>query len=181
MNGTILCFAGKRGSGKSTISSLVANALGWQRVGFGDYVRDMAKQRGLSSSIEDLQVIGASFIEEGVKKFCRAVLSWGNWKLGQNLVVDGIRHAEILEELRRAAAPGNVFLVFVSVDDMIRQARLLERDGSEDEELKVIETHSTETQAKMILPLMADLIVDGNQPDSEIADEVLSWFQRLAE
>ena len=101
-----------------------------------------------------------------------------DWKPGQSLVVDGIRHAEVLEELRRIAAPSNVFLVFVSVDESVREARLLERDGRKSEELKVVETHSTETQSKTVLPLMADLIVDGNQPDSEIADEVLRWIRQ---
>lgn len=179
MSASLLCFAGKKGSGKSTISSLVADALGWPRVGFGDYVREVARQIGHNSiTTEELQAIGASLVEEGTGKFCRSVLSWVNWKPEQSLVVDGIRHAEILEELRRLAAPNNVFLVFVAVDDSVRETRLLERDGRKPEELKAIEKHSTETQVKAILPSMADLIVDGNRTDSEIADEVLRWIRQ---
>jgi cytidylate kinase len=35
----LLCFSGQIGSGKSSASIAVAEALGWKRTGFGDYLR----------------------------------------------------------------------------------------------------------------------------------------------
>jgi cytidylate kinase len=43
----IITIAGKPGSGKSTTSSLVAEALGYTKFSSGDFFREIAKERGI--------------------------------------------------------------------------------------------------------------------------------------
>ena len=43
----IVTFSGGIGSGKSRVSKLVAELMGWPRVSCGDYVRSVALSRGL--------------------------------------------------------------------------------------------------------------------------------------
>ena len=43
----VLAFAGRIASGKSTFSMGLAQVLGWPRVSFGDYVRQVARHSGL--------------------------------------------------------------------------------------------------------------------------------------
>ena len=83
MKPIVLAFAGAIRSGKSELSSGVAGTLGWARVSFGDYVREVAQQRGLDSTREALQAIGVSLIAEGWEQFCRSVLSQAHWQAGQ--------------------------------------------------------------------------------------------------
>jgi len=102
----ILAFSGGIGSGKSTLSSGVAEALEWPRVSFGRYVRAVALDRGLDAeSREVLQEVGESLITAGWVPFCRAVLTQADWRPERSLVVDGIRHVEALQTLRALAAP----------------------------------------------------------------------------
>ena len=44
----IITIAGKPGSGKSTTANLVAHELGYRRFSSGDFMREMAKERGLT-------------------------------------------------------------------------------------------------------------------------------------
>lgn len=82
MSDCVVGFAGKMGSGKTTISSLTAQTLGWARVGFGDYVRSVARQRGLDASRGTLQALGESLLADGSEGFCRDVLAQTDWRLG---------------------------------------------------------------------------------------------------
>ena len=47
MNSLVIGFSGKKGSGKTELSNALSKSLGWKHVGFGDYVRDVCRQRGL--------------------------------------------------------------------------------------------------------------------------------------
>jgi len=178
MKPIVLGFAGGIASGKSTLSIEVASSLGWERVSFGDYVRTVAKHQGLGESREVLQAIGASLIDQGMPEFCTSVLAQANWTPGQPLVVDGIRHAEVISTLRRLVYPSELLLVFLAVNESIRKARLIERGLTKDEKLPQIEVHSTEAQVQTVLLGMADLIVDNTRTIKELVKEILMWVNQ---
>ena len=178
MKPIVLGFAGSIASGKSTLSIEVAKALGWQRVSFGDYVRTVANCQGLRESREVLQAVGASLINQGVEQFCKSVLEQLNWKPGQPLVVDGIRHAEVVLTLRRLVAPSEFLLIFVMVNESTRETRLIEKGLTHWGQLQQIEAHSTEVQVQTVLLEMADLTVDNTREIKELVEEILMWVNQ---
>jgi cytidylate kinase len=119
----IIGFSGKIGSGKTTISTAVAEALNWPHASFGDYVREVGRERGIEESRKVLQEIGASLVENP-DEFCLSLLELSGWKPGQHLVVDGVRHAKIVDALHRTTKPSRVFLVFVEVNEKVRKKRI---------------------------------------------------------
>ncbi len=177
MKPIVVGFAGSIASGKSTLSIEVASSLEWQRVSFGDYVRTVAQSQGLGDSREVLQAVGASLINQGMEQFCKAVLAQVNWQPGQPMVVDGIRHAEIIPVLRQIVTPLDFRLVFVGVNESIREARLVERGLSDRQQWQQFEAHSTEAQVQTVLPAMADLTVDSTRKIEDLVLEIVGWIQ----
>jgi dephospho-CoA kinase len=173
----VLGFVGKIGSGKSTVSTAVAEALGWPRTGFGDYVRALAAEKGLAVDRQTLQRLGESLVNEGPTEFCRAVLNQANWEPGKSAVVDGIRHTAIVSALRETVAPTELLLVFVAVADSVRETRVQKRDGQNQVTLNLLDSHSTESEVETSLSKMAHLTVDGNLRVEVLASEIVVWAQ----
>ena len=174
----VLGFAGKIGSGKSTVSAEVAKALGWPRASFGDYLRTVAKSNGFGESREVLQELGSSLVEKGAEEFCRSVLAHYQWSAGEPLIVDGVRHAEVVEALRRLVAPLELRLVFIDVDDRTRRDRLPTTDKDMPKKLQLIETHMTEKQVNECLPALADLRLPGSQPVATLVSTIVNWVHQ---
>lgn len=176
MRSLILTFSGPIGSGKSTLSMGVAQSLGWKYASFGDYVRELASQRGVGKSREALQHLGASLIEEeGWDNFCRSVLAQVDWAAGQHVVLDGIRHVEALDSLREITKPSELFLVSIALSELELEAR--QSRGEVFENLRQIGSHSTEEQVNSLLPQRADLLVDGRRRVEDLVNEVVQWVQ----
>ena len=174
----VVGFAGRIGSGKSTISAEVAKTLGWPRASFGDYVRTIARNAGLEESREVLQEIGSSLIERGVDDFCRAVLAQSGWNAGEPLVIDGIRHAEVITALRKLVAPLEMRVVYLDVKDEKRLDNLRKREDAVPETLELVEAHATEEQVKNVLPELADLRLPGDRPIEELVTTVVTWIHQ---
>jgi hypothetical protein len=136
----------------------------------------VAVQRGLGQARETLQEVGGSLMEEGWEEFCSSVLSQVEWRIGQSLVVDGVRHVEVRQTLKRITAPSKVVLVFIQLGESERKARLDEA-GTPSAHLEEWASHSTEVQVATTLPKIADLIVDGSRPLEDLAREVEQWVR----
>ena len=175
--GLIVTFAGGRGSGKSTLSAELSRRLGYARVSFGDYVRGEAHRRGLTSRDEVLQSIGEELVSAGPTTFARNVLSTVVWDANGVLLVDGVRHKEILEAIRSIAAPTPVKLVFVNVDKEQRKERLSVR-GDDGRQFDKLEAASTEVQVAGVLPKLADLVVDGSMP---VTDSISTLVRAISQ
>lgn len=180
MKTILICFAGRIGSGKTTVSKVVADTLKWQRASFGDCVRMEAFRQGLDESRQVLQRLGESLVEDP-DKFCRLLLKKYSWKPGQNLIIDGIRHSKILDSLRKLTDPSEVFLVFVSTDEKIIKKRFAEENPLRKDDLMSIEAHSTETEVKTILPAKSSLIVDGARPIKILVKEIMAWLKSYSD
>lgn len=175
MAGVIVGVIGKIRSGKSSLSRGLSENLNWPYVSFGDEVRKIARGRGLNQSREVLQEIGEELVVKGAKEFCEAVLAQGEWHPGQSLVVDGIRHAKIVEILGDLVSPSVLRLVYVKTANDVREGRLA-NEINDGQELHRMEHHSTEVQVGTILQNLADLVVDGAKPLDSLITEITSWL-----
>jgi dephospho-CoA kinase len=173
MQPVVIAFSGRIASGKSTISSAVAESLHLPYVSFGNYVRFVARCRRLTESREVLQEIGANLVEKDIEGFTRAVLAQADWQPGQSIVVDGIRHMMVLDCLRQIVAPTQLYLIFVAVDEATRSTRLLDREGIGLENYLHLDRDSTEQQVKSHLAEISDLVVDGTHPLEAIVDLII--------
>jgi dephospho-CoA kinase len=159
---TIIGVSGAIGAGKSSLAADVAARRGARSVSFGDFVRETASARGLADDRQTLQDLGASLLEEwGADEFSACVVG----EKAGTVVVDGVRHVLIDDALRNLA--DEYLLVFVDVDDAVRQERLdqrqEERAGREE-----ADAHSTERD----LPLLrerADVVVDSSGAEAVAA------------
>lgn len=154
---TAVAFGGRLGSGKSSISIALAENIGWNRVSFGDFVRSVASVRGIEPTRQVLQNIGGELESEDPIAFCWNVLKAGGWSPGEAVVVDGIRHARVLNILRELVAPVPLFFVFLDAECQSRERRLYQRDSIDAESLAVAESLSTEHDVISVLPDLADL------------------------
>lgn len=177
----VVCFSGKIGSGKSSVLTAISDKLHWKRTGFGEYLRaEIAKAGGDPSSREALQDMGRRLVESDPDGFCRAVLAYGDYQAGDNLFVDGVRHVDIFNILKRIAAPADVRLIFLSVTYDVQRSRVTTRRDSDDLDRAI--GHTVEFDLAESLPLRADAIIDADQPfDAVVAScvhTIQSWMKR---
>ncbi|MGY6256793.1 AAA family ATPase [Paraburkholderia caledonica] len=174
MNPTVICFAGRIGSGKSSVSRSFAERAHWKYVSFGDYVRSVARERG--SDAEDrsvLQALGAALIEvHGWQTFCEKVVGHAGWSGNEPLVVDGIRHIEVYTALQKLVAPRRTALAYLDIQESLLQERRLQRQLPNPDSLA--ETHSTEIQVIQSLPGLADILIDADRPIEEIVADIVT-------
>ena len=178
MKPTALAFSGGIASGKTAVSSAVAAELAWPRMAFGDYVEQVAGELNLAQTRDVLQELGAALIDEqGWEDFCRSALARTEWQPGESIVIDGVRHREVVETLRKLVAPSRLLLVLITTPMDVRRQRLVSR-GEEGSDLTRAEAHSTEVQVVDRLPALADFKVDGSRPAEQVTLDVLSWLGR---
>lgn len=171
----VLAISGHIAAGKSQLAKALAELLMWPRASFGDYIRAQARDRNLGSEREALQQLGDELIGElGWPEFCRRTLVYAELDLNQTpCIIEGIRHIEALKTLRRLFAPVPVRLIHVTAPLEIRVARLSSA-GVGVARAHAWELHSTESDAREILPSAADLIVSS---DDYAAMTVLAWVR----
>lgn len=169
----LVCFSGQIGSGKSSVSSAVAITLGWRRTGFGEFLRDeIVRTGGDPQSREALQNLGQRLIETDPEAFCRSVLAAGGFTPGDDFLIDGVRHVEIFRILGRIAAPSTARLLFLSVDEAHRLARVADRADKDD--FARAATHRVEAELRDDLPALADAVVDATRPFDDVVADCLA-------
>ncbi len=174
----VIGLSGKLGSGKSSLASILADRSGWRRAAFGDYLRHLASQRRTGMDRASLQQLGDEQIALGWDQFCSNVLAYFNWKPGQGLVVEGIRHIAAVDTLSSLIAPQRFFLVYLALEETLRRNRLIQRDGV-DALFPSLEGHSSEAQVTEALPRAAALILDASQSLEELAEEVWESLETM--
>jgi len=170
----VICLSSRMGAGKSTLANSLAGALGWAHTSFGDYVREIARQRGSDQSREALQQIGEELISTNVQSFSQAVISQLDWRNG--CVIDGIRHRQVFQAIENIVNPLPTFLVFVDIDESVRRKRLHER-GMTDDQIDAADRHSTEAQVRGTLKQHADIVLDGSRDIPDLVIAVRTFIQ----
>jgi len=178
MKTRVLGFSGQIASGKTTISQAVAAKLGWRWFGFGEFLRHEAMRKGLNPSDRFvLKRLGKDAIEIGWESFCTNVLRGAQWQPNEGLVLDGIRHIEAIQTLRKLTYPTDVRLIFVSTAQDVRKSRVLNCGGSE--EIRSLDADALEAQVQGDLSARSDVTVDGALSVEECAMGVLNWLVGL--
>jgi cytidylate kinase len=166
----LLCFAGQIGSGKSSVSAAVADALGCRRTGFGDYLRgEITRIGGDPNDRKALQDLGQTRVDNDPAAFCREVLASGGFLAHDDFVIDGIRHVGIFHILVGIIAPTRAMLLFLGAAEATRLSRVESRTDARD--FARASEHQVEAELRDALPRRADGIVNAEQPfDSVVAD-----------
>jgi dephospho-CoA kinase len=178
MVGLVLAFSGALGAGKSKLTMALHDRLQWPRVSFGDEVRSFAVREGRDPNDRAvLQQLGQALVLTDREGFVRRVLNQRPTE--GDLIVDGVRHVEILLELRKQVHPRTLKLIHINADSGIRQERLMERDQVERRVVARYDSDITEAQIARILPQYADLALDGSLPTSVLLAKVVDLERRL--
>ena len=171
-----IAIAGRMGSGKTTLSKDLANALECVRASFGDYVRGAVRERGLPPSRDNLQVVGTELLIGDPVGFCSSVLSSCGWQPGMDLVIDGLRHLITIPIVRRLIEPAGMKIVYISVPEQVRLERLKARGEGDACNIARIESHSSEQDLQSVAQI-ADLAVRGDRPRDANVSEIAAWLR----
>ncbi|MGH3940060.1 MAG: AAA family ATPase [Pseudonocardiaceae bacterium] len=162
----VICLGGGIASGKTTIARALAAASPHSLVrSFGDIVRARARADGLEMDRATLQETGIRLIAEGWPEFIDALMADVPPQL-ELLIVDGIRHAEPVCELRRRFPIVPVRLVFLTTHRTVIQQRMAQRG----EPFNAIE-HAIESELRKVAET-ADILVDSGEPPGKIVEKI---------
>lgn len=100
-----------------------------------------------------------------------------DWNPGRPLIVDGVRHLEVVQTLRRLVAPCVITLIYINLDKEDHTIRLKSKGITGSAEIQAIEKHSTEVQVARLLS-SADLVLDGDKPVDELVNEIVAWIEQ---
>lgn len=177
---TVLGFAAPIEAGKTTLSLAVADRLKAPRVSFGEYLRWLAGERKMPITREVLQDLGDELVSRDVHGFCQGVLRRQPWRPGAPLVIDGVRHLEVLKALAEILAPAPEYLIYIKVDRETQAKRLVKDELRHEKPLDVLEQHPTERQVRSVLPDKAALVLDGTRPANELTLKVIEFLETKA-
>lgn len=166
-----IVFAGKFGSGKTTLARATAEKLGVRYAGFGVTLKRIAAERGIPATRENLQSLGEQLVCDAPDELCRRVIAEREPSLVP-MVIDGLRHARIYEILKRLSGPRRLVLVFVTLPNDIRIQRIKGREQLTDAQIKEIDAHSTELEVDSTIRALADLTVDNSPPIEHMVAEI---------
>lgn len=173
--GIALAFSGAIGSGKSSVSGELQRILGWPRVSFGDFVRKQATAMGRDATDRTvLQNLGQALVVSNLEGFVRDVLGQEpGWADADGIIIDGLRHSEVRDELIRQVHPKVLKLVMITVDEDARLARARKEKAIEGFELSRYDRDVTEAQIRKTLPDFADLQIENGSSPSAAAEAVV--------
>lgn len=165
--GVVIALSGAIGSRRSELAERLAEKLGWPKIKFSDYIRQQILAAG--ENAQDrllLQQYGQRLVQNHLIAFVEGVLAMApqNWQADGNLVVDGLRHVEVLLSLRslveQNGGHSKVFYVHVKPDPLGKEAGARDR-GIMEQDMYRYDRALSEAQMNRILPAYADLEVDG--------------------
>jgi adenylate kinase len=110
-----IVLSGYMSAGKSTVARDLAQRGHLEVLSFGDLVRDEAERRGGANDRDSLQHLGQALMKE------LGAAGMVDHLIGQrtsHLVIDGVRHIDVLEELSRRM-PDLVFAFFIAPENVL--------------------------------------------------------------
>jgi dephospho-CoA kinase len=166
----IIGIAGPIASGKSTFARSLAGRHSFKLIGFGEYVRRVARARGLDAADRRvLQDLGQSLVDQDVKSFVEGVFDHANFSPAERILLDGIRHETVWDEIIAFAASqgSSAKLIFLEMPEEERQRRLSMRGLSEDQ-ANAQDTHASEADVRDRLLNRADLRLGALQSEESM-------------
>ncbi|MFH6780887.1 MULTISPECIES: AAA family ATPase [Methylobacterium] len=174
-----IALSGGIGAGKTALAEKLAEALDADRVSFGREVRRYAKENNENPDDRSiLQQLGQALVLTECKQFVRRVLDQQSQPRKDRLIIDGVRHIEVLIHLKEEVGKRPLYLVHVATPSSTREQRIMERDQVERRLAARYDNDITEAQVTRILPQYASLTVNGELP---IMLQVAQVVQRVKE
>lgn len=168
MQAPVYCISGKIGSGKTTIGKMIANEIGGIHGSVSDFLKAELKKQGITAPTrEQLQDLGATYIENGWVEFASQTVKYIGRKKEIPFVIDGIRHINFLNAMKMICWPAPVYEVVLHANDDTLQQHLSIR-GAE----VFDSTHRAEGDLEGLLAA-ADIVID---IDGKGKEEVLKEF-----
>ena len=165
MAGFAIAISGGIGAGKSTLAKGLKEALGADRVSFGNVVRQYAEENGMDSKDRSvLQQLGQALVLTQCEAFVDRVLARRAEPVGDHLIIDGVRHVEVFMRLKEKVRPMRLYLVHIETPSSTREHNVMVRDGVERRLVARYDNDITEVQVSRVLPQYASLIVNGELP-----------------
>ena len=159
-----IVICGRIGSGKSTVSAMLASDLSIQVLSFGDYVREMARSCGRPDTRSTLQNLGDCLHRQlGASGLLQGTLEMAGIDKDETVIFDGVRHINVLSEIRRRA--GKTAAIYLDASPEVRYQRRRSQ-GSSDlswQEFEAIDSHSVEGEIGALAEL-CDFVIDASQP-----------------
>ena len=134
--GLVITLSGAIGSRRSELAEKLKFRLGWPKVKFSDYIRQRIAEDDEKPDDRLLQQrYGQILVQTQLEEFVDGVLGIApDWRSQGNLIVDGLRHVEVLLTLKQKVRPHRVFYVNVTPDPLRREEGARER-GIEEQNL----------------------------------------------
>lgn len=169
----IIAFSGLPQTGKTTLARLLADELHCKSVSFGAFVRQEAIGRGTENPTRrDLQDLGQHLVSENVVAFCRQVLETVKFSPGEPIVLDGVRHKEVLDAISTLSPDQPIKLIYLAASVGTRKART-----TRNLDLAAIDAHEVESQVEPDLRALADLVIDTEGDANESFRHLTSWIR----
>jgi dephospho-CoA kinase len=168
-----IVFSGRFGSGKTTLAHATAASLGGGYAGFGATIKRIAIEHSLPITRENLQALGEQLVRERAEELCRRVIAERQPNDAARSIIDGLRHKEVYDILRRLSGPKRLLCVFVDIPDDIRIQRIKAREPLSDLQISQIDNHSTEIQVGTVIRSLADISVDNSKSIRAVVDEIV--------
>lgn len=173
----LFVFAGRTGSGKTSISRIFAESNGLKWTSFGNIVRDEATRRGKSTSDKRLlQEIGQELVNHQPDRFCEMVLESLMTSSGVSGVLDGVRHKCILDRINFRTKADRACLIFIDVGSSKRHERLIQNRHWSLEQCKMYDDDPTEWELDLHLKGLADLIVMNDRSIASSLQQIDDWL-----
>ncbi len=178
--GIVITLSGAIGRRRSELAEKLADRLVWPRVKFSDYIKRRIAADGEDERDRMLQQsYGQKLVQNQLQEFVGGVLAMApDWRDQGNLVVDGLRHVEVLLTLRRLI--GTSTLVYVNVlTDPLRRDEGARARGILEQNLYRYDRALSEAQITRILPAYADIVVDGTLGFSINIDGIVAKIKQM--
>ena len=163
-----IVVCGQIGSGKSTAVDFVATEFSLKVVSFGSYVRHMAALRGTPGTRGQLQDLGdCLFRSRGASGLLQDALKHYGVNCDDSVVFDGVRHPEILADIRHASEATIAVYLEANQEERSRRHQARQAFGWSQEEFLTIDRHPVEAGIGRMIE-QCDLVLDGARPTSDV-------------
>lgn len=167
-----IVICGQIGSGKSTVSAFLASKLSIQTVSFGDYIRHIAQCSARPTTRKALQDLGDSLYQKkGASGLLSGTLEMAGIDNDETVIFDGVRHTEMLAEIRQRA--GKTIAIYLDVDPQERyqRRRFQGADSLSREQFEAFERHAVESEISDLAEL-CDFVIDASRPLTHLQDDL---------
>lgn len=172
---------GRIGSGKSTAVDYIAAEFGFKAVSFGSYVRQLAARRGKPGTRHQLQDLGDYLVRfRGSSGLIQDVLEHYRVHPDESVVFDGVRHPEVLVDIRTAAEATIAVYLEANQVERFRRHQIRHCCGWTWLEFLAADQHQVESGNSLLMK-ECELVLDGSRPTADVQsmlrDQLSKWIR----